>query len=98
MPDKTFSDETTSNSDAKPHDSTGPALENTGDDVPEGDTVRSFARAAAQRVNAGADYVRNGDPKRVMADVRTVVTDHPGLALIAAAAGGFLLGRVLSRD
>ena len=115
MPDKTFSDETTSNhSDAEPReraqrfgslgnvaDEGGAARaerEDTGDDAPQGDTVRSFTRAAAQRLTAGADYVRSHDAKRVMADVRSVVTNNPGLALIVAAAGGFVLGRALSRD
>ena len=88
MPDKTLPDEST----------TPATRQDTGDDAPEGGTVRSFTRAAAQRLNAGADYVRSHDAKRVMADLRTVVTNNPGLALIVAAAGGFLVGRVLSRD
>lgn len=96
MPDETYTDETTGNhSDAKPREPMGAAQEQATD---EGGTVRNFARAAAQRLNAGADYVRSHDAKRMMADVRTVVTDNPGLALIVAAAGGFLVGRALSRD
>lgn len=80
-------------------EATTPATrEETSDDAREGGTVRSFTRAAAQRLNAGADYVLSHDAKRVMADVRTVVMNNPGLSLIVAAASGFLVGRALSRD
>jgi ElaB/YqjD/DUF883 family membrane-anchored ribosome-binding protein len=60
--------------------------------------VQEFADAAAKRISATADYVRNSDTDRVKADVETMVRNHPGPALIAAAAVGFLLGRALSRD
>ena len=84
MTDKPFPDETTSNRSE--------------DDPPVGDTVRRFVRATEERLNEGADYIRSQDPKRMMAGLRTVVTDNPGLALIVAAAAGFVLGRAVSRD
>lgn len=60
--------------------------------------VQEFADAAARRVSAAADYVRHSDADRMKADVETIVRNHPGPAMIAAAAVGFLLGRALSRD
>lgn len=60
--------------------------------------VQEFADAAAKRISATADYVRNSDADRIKADVETLVKNHPGPAMIAAAAVGFLLGRALSRD
>ena len=66
--------------------------------LPGGETVRNFARAAADRLNSGADYVRSHDAKRMMADVEAFVKSNPGPALVVAAVFGFLVGRALSRD
>lgn len=60
--------------------------------------VKEFAGAAADRITATADYVRHTDADRMRADVEAVVKNHPGAAMIAAAAVGFLLGRALTRD
>jgi ElaB/YqjD/DUF883 family membrane-anchored ribosome-binding protein len=60
--------------------------------------VQEFADAAAKRISATADYVRHSDADRIKGDVETLVKNHPGPAMIAAAAVGFLLGRALSRD
>jgi ElaB/YqjD/DUF883 family membrane-anchored ribosome-binding protein len=57
-----------------------------------------YADAAARRISATADYVRHSDADRIKGDVETLVKNHPGPAMIAAAAVGFLLGRALSRD
>ena len=65
---------------------------------PGGETVRNVARATADRLSTGADYVRSHDAKRMMADVESFVKSNPGPALAIAAAFGFLLGRALSRD
>jgi ElaB/YqjD/DUF883 family membrane-anchored ribosome-binding protein len=74
------------------------AIHDRADDLPEGNTVRHFARATAERLNTSADYVRSHDAKRMMADVETFIKSNPGPALVASAALGFLLGRALSRD
>jgi ElaB/YqjD/DUF883 family membrane-anchored ribosome-binding protein len=66
--------------------------------LPGGDTVRSFARATADRLNAGADYVREHDARRMMADAERFVKSNPGPALVIAAVFGVLVGRALSRD
>jgi len=74
------------------------AIHDRADDLPGGDKVRSFARATADRLNTGADYVRSHDTRRMMSDVETLVKSNPGPALIASAVFGFLLARSLSRD
>ena len=74
------------------------ALRDSADDLPGGETVRSFARATASRLNASADYVRSHDARRMMSDVERVVKANPGPALVIAAVFGVLVGRALSRD
>jgi hypothetical protein len=68
------------------------------DDLPGGRKVKEFAQAAADRFSSGADYVRSHDARRMMTDVETAVRNHPGLALLIAAALGFMVGRTLVRD
>ena len=79
-------------------DTAASALYDRADDLPGGETVRNVARATANRLSTGADYVRSHDAKRMMADVESLVKSNPGPALAVAAAFGFLLGRALSRD
>ncbi len=79
-------------------DTAASALHDRADDLPGGERVRHFARATADRLSTGADYVRSHDAKRMMGDVESFVKSNPGPALVVAAAFGFLLGRALSRD
>ena len=79
-------------------DTAASALYDRADDLPGGETVRNVARATADRLSTGADYVRSHDAKRMMADGESFVKSNPGPALAIAAAFGFLLGRALSRD
>ena len=79
-------------------DTAASAIHERADNLPGGDTVRTFARATANRLSTSADYVRSHDAKRMMADVESFVKSNPGPALAIAAAFGFLLGRALSRD
>ena len=60
--------------------------------------VQEFAEATAGRLSTTADYLRHSDATRMRADVETVVKNHPGPAMLVAAAFGFLLGRALSRE
>jgi ElaB/YqjD/DUF883 family membrane-anchored ribosome-binding protein len=60
--------------------------------------VQQFARAAAERLSTTADYVRNHDAKRMLADVEGVVKNNPGVSLVVAAVCGFMLGRSLTRS
>jgi ElaB/YqjD/DUF883 family membrane-anchored ribosome-binding protein len=68
------------------------------DQLPGGPKVKKFAHGAADRLSTTADYLRNRDATRMMADVESLVKNNPGPALVVAAAFGFLLGRALSRD
>jgi ElaB/YqjD/DUF883 family membrane-anchored ribosome-binding protein len=68
------------------------------DELPGGPRVKEFAHATADRLSATADYIRDHDARRMMADVETVVKNNPGPALLIAAAFGFVLGRALTRD
>ena len=79
-------------------DTAASALHERADNLLGGDTVRNVARATADRLSSGADYVRSHDAKLMMAEVETLVKNNPGPALAVAAAFGFLLGRALSRD
>lgn len=66
--------------------------------LPGGPRVREFAHAAADRLSSTANYMRTHDLSRMGDDVESVVRNHPGPALLVAAAFGFLLGRALARD
>jgi len=68
------------------------------DRLPGGEKVSEFAHAAADRLNTTADYVRTHDINRMKTDVKTLVKNNPGPALLVAAAFGFLLGRAMTRD
>ena len=62
------------------------------------DTVASAGHSAADAVSSGAEYLRAHDLQTMMGDLTESVRRHPGRALLGAAALGFVLGRVLSRD
>jgi ElaB/YqjD/DUF883 family membrane-anchored ribosome-binding protein len=79
-------------------DSAASAVHERAGDLPGGERVKEFAHAVADRLSSTGDYMRSHDAKRMMADVETVVKNNPGLALLVAAAFGFLLGRAVTRD
>jgi ElaB/YqjD/DUF883 family membrane-anchored ribosome-binding protein len=58
------------------------------------DSVANAAHATADKIQATADYVRNNDLNAMMGDVEGLVKRYPGQSLLAAAAVGFLVGRV----
>ena len=68
------------------------------DELPGGERVREFAHGAADRLHTTADYVRDVDFNRVIANVETAARNNPGAALLAAAAFGFVVGALLTRD
>jgi ElaB/YqjD/DUF883 family membrane-anchored ribosome-binding protein len=74
------------------------AVHEKAEELPGGETVRNVARAAADRLEATADYMRDHDASRIWADLETVVKNNPGPSLALAAAFGFLVGRALTRD
>jgi ElaB/YqjD/DUF883 family membrane-anchored ribosome-binding protein len=69
------------------------ALHEKANRIPGGEKVADFAHSTAERLNSTAEYVREHDVKRMMADVETLVKNNPGPALISAAVLGFLVGR-----
>ena len=73
------------------------AVRDRADQLPGGPKVQQFAHAAAEQLSTTADYVRNHDAKRMLADVERVVKNNPGPSLAIAAAFGFLIGRSLTR-
>jgi ElaB/YqjD/DUF883 family membrane-anchored ribosome-binding protein len=62
-----------------------------------GERVREFADAAADRVSATADYLRNTGATRMREDVEKLVKSNPGPAILVAATVGVLIGRSLHR-
>ena len=79
-------------------ESAAEALHEKADKLPGGDRIADAAHATANAVISAADYVRENDAKAMMADVQNVVKNNPGVALLTAAALGFLLARTFSRD
>jgi ElaB/YqjD/DUF883 family membrane-anchored ribosome-binding protein len=62
-----------------------------------GGRVQEFADAAADRVSATTDYLRNAGAGRMRSDVEKLVKSNPGPAMLVAATVGFLIGRTLNR-
>jgi hypothetical protein len=54
------------------------------------DKMSQLAHSAADRIQVGADYLRERDVERIVEDVRGVVKKYPGRSLAAAAILGFL--------
>ena len=91
-----FDDTWTSAADGLARAASG--IRDSADDLPGARRVKTLTHAAADRLSAGASYVRTHDAKRMVADVESFVKSNPGLALAIAAAFGVLVGRALSRD
>ena len=79
-------------------ESAASALREKADTLPGGEKVANAAHATADAVGVAADYVRENDLKAMMADVQQLVKNNPGVALLTAAALGFLIARTFSRD
>ena len=73
------------------------ALHEKADSLPGGARVANAAHAT-DAVGVAADYVRENDVKAMMTDVQKLVKNNPGVALLTAAALGFLIARTFSRD
>jgi ElaB/YqjD/DUF883 family membrane-anchored ribosome-binding protein len=74
------------------------ALREKADTLPGGERVANAAHATANAVGVAADYVRDKDVKAMLTDVQQLVKNNPGVALLTAAALGFLIARTFSRD
>jgi ElaB/YqjD/DUF883 family membrane-anchored ribosome-binding protein len=79
-------------------ESAASALREKADTLPGGAKVANAAHATANAAGVAADYVRENDAKAMMADVQQLVKNNPGIALLTAAALGFLIARTFSRD
>ena len=79
-------------------DQAASAIHDKADYLPGGEKVTGLAHAAADKLSSTADYVREHDVNRMMADVETLVKNNPGPSLLAAAAIGFLVGRAFSSN
>jgi hypothetical protein len=79
-------------------ESAGTSLHAKADSLPGGPKVTRAAHAAADSLNSTAQYIREHDVASMMADVKRLVKNNPGPALLGAAILGFVLARTLSRD
>ena len=63
-----------------------------------GEHMANVAHSAADKLQDTANYVRQHDVRGMASDFEQFVKRHPGQSLIAAAAVGFLIGRVFQKD
>lgn len=61
------------------------------------DGVRNASRRVRSAVDDSAEYFRENGPRGAFRDVEGLIREHPGKALLAVAAIGFLLGRSLKQ-
>lgn len=66
--------------------------------LPGGETVRSVAHSAAEKLESTAGYIREHDVRSMMSDVEEMVKRNPGPSLLIAVAVGFLIGRAFRED
>ena len=74
------------------------SLHDKAEGLPGGEKVTNLAHATADKLSTTANYIRDHDVKRMMADVETVVKNNPGRSVLVAAAVGFLVGRAFSNN
>lgn len=63
-----------------------------------GEKISHLAHTAADKLQSGAEYVREHDFKDMMHSVENFVRRHPGQALVAAGVVGFLAARAMRND
>lgn len=63
-----------------------------------GEKVANVAHTTAEKMHAGAGYVREHGGRDMLKDVESLIKAHPGKFLIGAAILGFLAGRAFRRD
>jgi ElaB/YqjD/DUF883 family membrane-anchored ribosome-binding protein len=66
--------------------------------LPGGEKVAELAHSTADKLTTTAEYVRDHDVNRMMADVERLVKNSPGPALLIAGVIGFLVGRAFSSN
>ncbi len=73
------------------------ALHDRAEHLPGVETISGIAHDTANKLNATADYVRDNNAKKMMADVEELVKRNPGPSLMAAVVVGFLAGRAFTQ-
>jgi ElaB/YqjD/DUF883 family membrane-anchored ribosome-binding protein len=68
------------------------------EELPGGETVRSVAHSAAEKLESTAGYIREHDVRAMVSDVEEIVKRNPGPSLLIAVAVGFLIGRAFRED
>ena len=68
------------------------------EDLPGGQSVKSAAHSAADKLESTAGYIREHDIRAMLSDVEDVVKRNPGPSLLIAAGIGFLIGRAFRED
>lgn len=63
-----------------------------------GEHVAEGARAAADKMEGSATWLRNTSGRDVITSFETMVKEHPGRTVIGAVVVGFLVGRMLRGD
>lgn len=77
---------------------TAAGLESAAQSVHAGtEQVASAGHSAGDALSSSARYVRDTDVNGMMEDILDVVRNNPGIALLGAAALGFLVGRAITR-
>jgi ElaB/YqjD/DUF883 family membrane-anchored ribosome-binding protein len=79
-------------------DKAASALHENAESLPGGEKVARVAHTAADKLGASAQYIREHDSTRMMADVQRLVKNNPGPSLLVAALAGFLVGRAFHRN
>jgi hydroxypyruvate isomerase len=79
-------------------ESTAAALQGQANALPGGESVQKAAHAAAGSMRSAANRVRQNDVRSMLEGVQGIVRNYPGASLLTAAALGFVLTRMLSRD
>jgi hypothetical protein len=62
------------------------------------DRVAEVAHNAADTLASSAKYVRKHDGSRMVDDIESLITAHPGKALLGALILGFFAGRAFRRN
>ena len=79
-------------------ESAASAIHEKAEGLPGGETVRSVAHSAAEKIESTAGYIREHDVRAMLSDVEEIVKRNPGPSLLIAVAVGFLIGRAFRED
>ncbi len=78
-------------------DETASRLHETAQNMPGGGKITDMAHRAADTLEQTSHYIREHDTSAMASDVADFVKRYPTQAMVAAAIGGFLIGRLFRR-